>query len=353
MLRVGIIGAGSISQSHIKAYKLNKDVKVCAISDINYERAKLLADEYDIGYACEDYRKILNDKSIDAVSIVTPTFTHKNIVIESLRSGKHVLCEKPPAINADEARECIDASRHSGKVLMYGFVCRFRKQTEYLKEYIDSGKMGRIVSAEAVRIRRCDCISGWFLNKAKAGGGPLMDAAIHELDSALYLMGYPKPKVVLGFTSDVNKDLPDKIQGKKSGWISADKSIYDRDVENVASGYIVFENGSSLFVKASTVLNTVKEETYIDICGEKSGARIGGGVPGKELQMLELTEDCYFKESYPFIDSADIFQAEINHFYDCCINKAICLCKHDEVISLMEILDAIYTSAETGEAIRF
>lgn len=353
MLVIGIIGAGSISDFHIKPYLANENCRIKAIADLNIELATEKAKKYNIEKVYSDYKDILNDDEIDAVSIVTPTFTHKNIVIEAIKSGKHILCEKPPALNAEETRECAELAKKSNRLLMYAFVCRFRSQVEYMKNYIDAGKMGKIISGEAIRTSLCQKSGGWFLNKSHSGGGPLIDVVIHEIDSILYLMGYPKPKSVLGFTSDVNKDLPSSIKGFEKGWVSADKNRYERDVENVASGYITFENGSYLFVKTSSVLNVVKEERFMDICGEKAGVRMEPDNPGSELKLVELTEDHYIREVIPKIENINAYKGEIDHFVDCCINGTECICKPDEAVQLMEIIDAIYKSAETGEVVVF
>ena len=251
-MNIGIIGAGSICEYHIGAYLNNKNCVVKAIADVNIENAKFRAEQFNIENVYDDYKKLLENDEIDAVSILTPTFTHKQIIIDALKKGKNVLCEKPPALSAEETKECCEDAKECGSFLMFGFVCRFRSQMQYMKKLADEGKLGRPISGEAVRMHRCDHTNGWFLNKSKAGGGPLIDAVIHELDAVLYLMGYPQPKSVHGFTSDVNKDLPQKVQGEKNGWMSADNTSYERDVENVASGFITFENGAYVFVKTTT-----------------------------------------------------------------------------------------------------
>lgn len=353
MLNIGIIGAGSISEYHIGPYLNTGKCRVKAIADINIDFAEKRAKQFGIEDVYSDYRELLKDESIDAVSIVTPTFTHKEIMTEAIKAGKHILCEKPPALNAQETKECCELAKKSDKVIMYGLVCRFGSHLQFLKEYADSGKMGKIMTVEAQRIERCSQINGWFTNKKMSGGGPLIDAVIHELDSALYVMGYPKPKVVVGYTSDINKDLPSRIKGSNSGWMPADTSLkVTRDVENVASGYVTFENGSTLFVKTSTVLNTVSQGTFVEFCGEKAGAILRPFTAGNELELMDTSEN-YIREFKPLLDKKDIFQEQISHFVDCCTNGTKCMSTLDEVVRLMEIIDAIYKSAETGMPVIF
>lgn len=354
MLKIGIIGAGTISDNHINAYKAHPECEVKAIADVNFDLAVKKSKAHGIERVYADYREILSDAEIDAVSIATPSFTHKQIAIDAIKAGKHVLSEKPPALNADEVREIKAASENSDKVLMFGFICRFRNQVQYLKEYIDAGKMGRILCAEAARVSRCSQLRGWFVNKSKSGGGPLIDGNIHEIDSILYLMGYPKPKTVLGFTSDMNNTLPDRIKGKSGGYRSSDTNVYERDVETFAKALVTFENGACLSIKTSSVLNAVAPSTYMDISGEKAGARMEPWVADKTLTMLELTDDNYMREVKPElinIAGAELWQKQISHFVDCCMGRSECICKISEAVSLMEIIDAIYNSAKLGKAV--
>ena len=170
MKRIGIIGAGAIADAHLSAFKSNTGCSVVAITDINRPLAEKRAEEYGIKKVYGSYEELLGDPEIDAVSIVTPTFTHTDIVIDALKSGKDVLCEKPPALTADEVRKCKETADECGKLLMYAFVCRFRPQVKFLKEYVDSGKMGKFVYAEAARIYRSMGFNGWFCDKNKSGG---------------------------------------------------------------------------------------------------------------------------------------------------------------------------------------
>lgn len=350
MLKVGIIGAGHISESHIKAYQANGNCEIKAIADLNLKNAQERAKEFGIEKAYSDYRDLLKDESIDAVSIATPTFTHKGIVIDALNSGKHILCEKPPALNADEVRECVEVAKKSGKLLMYAFALRFRAQTQYLKKYVEAGKMGAFVSAECVRVERCSGSQGWFANRSK-GGGTLRDGCIHELDNILYIMGYPKPKMIVANQSFINRDLP-KTLGDE-GWKSYDTNTYDNDTESSIEGFIVLDNGASIHVKASCVLNIIHEDRFLEISGEKAGARIERGIAGShDLKLVEIGDNC-FVENVPLLEKKSPFPEQINHFVDCCLNETECICKPEEAVMLMQIIYAMYESADTGKPIIF
>lgn len=350
-LNVGIIGAGSISMKHLTHYSQNPNVNLIAISDLNEALAKERAEEYGLRYYATDYKALLADSSIDAVSVATPTFTHTRIVIDALRAGKHVLCEKPPALNAQEAEQCAEVAKETGKLLMYGLVCRFGTETQYLKEKVAQGIFGKILYAEASRVGRCSQLKGWFVDKSKAGGG-MLDATIHEVDACLDLMGYPKPVSVLGYTNYVNRDLPQRVKGMVEYYQSSDVNTYERSVESMAAALVTFENGACLHIKSGAIMNSVNTGAFMDITAEKAGARFNRF--GKELKMLELKEDGSFEEYIPsFPDRKVAFQEEIDHFVDCCLNGTPCIISPEQCVQLMKIMDACYKSAETGKPIIF
>ena len=233
---------------------------------------------------------------------------------------------------------------------MYGFVLRFSKEIMYLKDAVDSGKMGDIYYAEASRLSRCNRIGGWFIRKERSGGGALIDGAIHEIDSALYLMGYPEVKSVRGYTTRINEDLPEKVKGLGEYWISSDKNKYERSVESFASGYVNFKNGACLYVKASWVLNTLREGKRVEIFGTKSGVEL----TGEGIRMVTVEDNGYFTEASPVLkDEVDIFAGEINHFVDCIKGNCEPICKPEQGTAIMKIITAIYESAEKGEEIVF
>ncbi len=347
---VAVIGAGTIAKRHLNSYNAIPGVTVAAICDLNEALAQSLAREFGIARVCTDYREILADPTVEAVSIATPTFTHGKIVGEALAAGKHVLCEKPPALTYEEALQNEEAAKKAGKVLMYGFVVRFRQENQLLKRFIEEGRMGEIYYAEASRMENCSNLGGWFRDKSKSGGGCLMDAAIHQLDLLLWLMGYPKIQSVRGFTSDVNKDLPERICGLKGGYTAASNTAIPRTIESFATGYITFEGGKNLIIKAAHIANTPNPGTRYELLGDKGGVSCQGG----ELKFLTVDPSNYFVSSQPVITEApNHFELEIRHFLDCCNGQAQCIPNAHEGAEIVRILCAIYESAETGNEILF
>lgn len=349
MVRIGIIGAGNIALRHLEACRAMDDVSVVAICDLNRELAQSRADEYGIPQVYTDHHALLADPQIDAVSIVTPTFTHGSLVAEALRAGKHVLCEKPPALTYEEALANEQLAKEQGKLLMYGFVCRFHSMYAWLKDYIDAGNVGEIYYAEAYRMQQCSQIGGWFRDKEKCGGGQMMDAAIHQLDILLYYMGYPKVKSIRGYTSYVNKELPDRIQDVNAGYVSVDNQRIPRTVESFASAYITFEGNKNLFIKAAQVANTLNPGTQLELLGDRGGICFGHD----GIQLLTIEDNQFVKTKADVPDENNHFAVEIRNFVDSCQGKADCISPAWHGTQIMRILNSIYESAETGNEIVF
>lgn len=347
-LRVGLIGLGTMSKLHFDAYKSNPQVEVTALCDINRQRLEEKAELWGISQIYEDVEKLLAIKDIDAVSIITSTNTHAPITIAALNAGKHVLCEKPPAVNAREAHEMKAAADRSGKLLMFGLCFRFTEKVEIMKEFINAGTLGEIYYAKAGWLRRCGSPGGWFTNKIISGGGPLMDIGVHVMDAAMYVMGSPKPVSVYGMTY-ARLGSRANIKGK-SWYRAADHSENVFNTEDIALAVIKFENGASLFVETSFVSNIKADVKYLEFFGDKAGAKLE---PGFEIFG---EQNNYLVDIKPVIDDDTIdweksIHREITHFVDCVTNGTKCKSPAEDAIKVMSIIDTIYKSSETGMVI--
>ena len=347
-LKVGIIGAGTLSTFHMNAYKNNPDVEIIAVCDSNIERAMGRAAEYEVKEYYGDYAKMLEKAEIDAVSVITSNNTHTPITIAALEAGKHVLCEKPPALNAAGAKAMEEAAAKAGKLLMYGFVRRFAENVQLLKNSIEKGALGEIYYVKAGVLRRCGNPGGWFANKEISGGGPLIDVGVHLIDLAVYLMGSPRPVEVLG---TVSSKIGNRGNIKGVSWYkAADFTTSRNTVEDFASALIKFDNGASLFVETSWAMNIRTAASYMDVFGNKGGAKLE---PSLEIYS-EL--DDYMVDISPVLDSNGFdmehsFQAELNHFIHCALNGVKCICPARDGTTVMKIVDAVYRSAELGKSV--
>ena len=175
--KIGIIGAGGMLQYHAAGFKAG-GAELVAVCDMNATAASEAAETYGISKVYSDSQKMLDElEDLDGVSIITPNRTHCPLALQALRAGKHVFCEKPPALNAQEVSEMKKAADERGKTLMFNFNNRARPESYALRRYIEAGEVGRINSAQAKWIRRTGIpgFGGWFTNKELSGGGPLID----------------------------------------------------------------------------------------------------------------------------------------------------------------------------------
>jgi len=352
-LRVGVIGTGSLAEYHLNSYKNNPAVEITALCDINKERARKKADIFGAKEIYDDYEEMFKSKNIDAVSVITWNNTHAPITIAALEAGKHVLCEKPPALNAEEASRMKQAAEKKGKLLMYGFVRRFAQNTQVLKSFMDSGELGEIYYIKTGYLRRCGNPGGWFANKEISGGGPLIDLGVHIIDLAMYLMGKPKPVSVFGNTSykvGNPANIKDVTNYKSADFKTEQNISVKNTVEDFANALIKFDNGASLYVETSWTMHIKSNIAYMDIFGSKGGAKL-------EPQLEIYSEkNNYMIDIQPVVSSSSFdfdkaFSAEIDHFVDCIMNGTPCICPAEDGLTIMKILDAIYKSAETGKLI--
>lgn len=145
-IRVGIIGLGKIAQvRHIPEYLANPDAELYGFFDLNFERAKELADKYH-GKAYETYQDMLADPTIEAISVCTANHVHAEITIAALKAGKHVLCEKPMAVTPEECEEMVATAEATGKYLMIGQNQRLAKAHTMAKELIAKGEIGKVLT---------------------------------------------------------------------------------------------------------------------------------------------------------------------------------------------------------------
>ena len=200
-IKVAVVGTGGISNQHINAYLKNDNVELYALCDINEEVLRRAGEKYKIDRLFTDEAEMLKSlPEIDAVSVCTWNSAHAPCTIMALRAGKDVLCEKPMALNAKEAQEMLDTAKACGRKLMIGFVRRFGNDTAVMQDFINDGVLGEIYYAKANYLRRNGNPGGWFGDKKRSGGGPLIDLGVHVIDLTRYLMGNPKPVSVYGAT---------------------------------------------------------------------------------------------------------------------------------------------------------
>ncbi|BBH24562.1 oxidoreductase [Paenibacillus baekrokdamisoli] len=347
-LKVAVIGAGSISDEHLKSYQNHPDVEIYAVCDLNEERAKRKGAQYGASKIYVSYQELLADKEIDAVSVCTWNLSHAEISIAALDAGKHVLVEKPLCKTVEQALLMQDAVKRSGKLLQVGFVRRYDANVQMLRSFSEKGDFGEIYYAKASSIRRLGNPGGWFADVERSGGGPLIDIGVHMIDLCWYMMGRPKVKSVSGNTY---RKLGNRAHIQNlSYYKAADWDPNLNTVEDLANALIRFENGASLFVDVSFSLHIKEDEGSVKLYGDKGGYVIDPSISITTENHNTIVSIVPQVDHQGFHgDSA--FQNEINHFVSCVQTGRQPLSPVEDGVEMMKILCGIYESAAMGKEV--
>jgi predicted dehydrogenase len=340
---VGIIGAGGIARgAHIPGYKKLSHVNIVAVSDPVEAAREGVARDFDIANTYADFREMLKRDDIHAVSVTTPNFLHAEATIAALEAGKHVLCEKPLAMNAKEGEAMCEAARRTGMKLMCGFNNRFNPRIQMMKRFAESGAFGDMYYTRAQALRRRG-IPGWgmFINKEKNGGGPLIDIGVHVLDAALHVLGFPKPIAVSGQTYQKFGKRKD-VLGLMGQW-----DYKNFTVEDFAAALIRFEGGATLTLESSFVANLENDVFSFQIFGDKGGA---------QYEPLKM----YAEQNKTLLDITPVHlprdvqthHEEMKSFIESVMNDTPVFTPGEEALQVTRIIDAIYESSDKGREVR-
>ncbi|MDR2569482.1 MAG: Gfo/Idh/MocA family oxidoreductase [Oscillospiraceae bacterium] len=350
---IAVIGCGSIANNaHIPSYMAHPECEILYFCDIIPERAKAAVEKFGCGKAVTDYREILKDNAVDAVSVCTPNNVHAPISIDFLRAGKHVLCEKPAARTYTEALEMQKACHETGNILIIGVVSRFRQGVNRIKKLIDAGELGEVYQLYASfrGHRSIPGLGGAFTTKEIAGGGVLIDWGVHFLDLMMYCTGDPMPKSVSGHAHSVlGKKMNEYAYADM--WAGPPDFSGTYDVDDFVTA-IIKTKGPVITLNGAWAQNIGVDEMYIDFLGDKAGIRFQYNEPFILYSQKDgaLTETAF---TYSGTELDVSFQAEIDAFIRS-IKTGEKLPSHiDSVIITAQIMQAIYDSSETGKEIVF
>ncbi len=351
-IKIGIIGTGKVSALfHMPGYRACDDVEVVACSDISLERAQAFANEFEIPNAYDDYIKMLESEKLDAVSVCTPNYAHADPTIAALRAGVHVLCEKPIATNSNSAALMVATAHETGKMLTVGHHMRFMPSAQFLKKIIVNGELGQIYYGRSHALRR-RLVPGWgqFHIKSKSGGGPLIDIGVHALDLIVWLMGSPTAVTVSGSVYTKFGHRPDFY----NPYGTYRREEYD--VEDFASAFIRFDNGSSLMLEASWATHLKEEEAFPQvILGDQGGAEL---IPFSKppaatpLRILKSRDEALIDIIPSGLPEVKPHTEEIKYWCSCLRGENDVLVKAEESLNIQRVLDAIYLSSEIGAEVK-
>ncbi len=338
-LNVGIIGAGMIAHgAHAEAFRAVKGVKVLAAADVDQRRLAAFARKYGIPRTSTHYDDLVADDELHAVSVAGPVFIHAPATIAALQAGKHVLCEKPMALNAEEAEAMVDAAKRAKRKLQVYYRKRFGAEAVMAQRLIDRGRLGRVYFARTLFLRwrgrpgfdrNMKAFGTWFTRKQLAGGGPLMDLGGYDIDLTMGLMGFPKALSVSGVTfREIDQD-----RARREG----------ADVEDLALAIIRLAGGRAIYLETSFA-------GHID---EPNNTWLWGSKAGLQLRPLTLFTSVREQKRAKAVDcSRTRTITPVRQFVDAIRrNKPLAVGSGQQALVVARIQDAIYRSAALGREV--
>jgi len=246
-LGFGLIGAGDIVRKRVApALRDSPLCRFAAVARAHADLAAAFAEEFGAAAAYASEHDLLNDPGVDAVYIATPVDLHAPQTIAAAEAGKHVLCEKPMALDTSECDQMIDACRSNGVKLGIAYYRHFYPVVDRIKRALASGEIGKAVFGQVNAFERFDLPRdhprAWFLDKTRAGGGPMFDFGCHRIEVLMNLLG-----AVRG------------VDGRMSN------VLFDRDVEDTAVAVLRFDAGAFGLICVSHA--TQESQDTLDIFG--------------------------------------------------------------------------------------
>ncbi|MGY4107401.1 Gfo/Idh/MocA family protein [Aeromonas encheleia] len=341
-LKVALIGGGQIAEKvHAAYYATRKELELVAVVDSDLTRAQAFAERNGVARFYADSEEMYRAERPDIVSICTPNKLHCDHVLQALSHGCHVMCEKPPAMSAEEADRMRQAARQAQKVLAYDFHHRFAADTQLLRQQVAAGTLGEVYVTNIQAVRRCG-VPGWgvFTDKQQQGGGPLIDIGIHMLDAAMYVLGFPEVKQVSAHM--FQKIGTKKSSGQFGNWDPQRFTVEDSlfaTLELKSGGILRLETSFALNVKPQSVMN-------VEFCGDKAGATLFPAhiYTDEDGQLLTLCQ----REKADEARHHKSMQAFVNRV----LGEDVDIADAEQGYIIQRLVGALYQAAEEGRTVQ-
>ena len=338
-VKIGIIGLG-MGRIHLESYLQAPGAKIVGLADLDEERLRQNKSKAPEARAYTQAEEMLREEKPDLVSVALPNFLHEKMTVAALEAGAHVLCEKPMSMNVESALRMRDKADACGKSLFINFSKRFSPVAQTAKSLVEDGALGPVYHAYCQWTRRNGIpgFGGWFGQKDKSGGGPLIDLGVHELDQVLWLMGKAKPATVSGMAHYRRGLEMARQQGKTF------------DVEDFATGFIRTDNGASILFEVSWEGYQVRKEQHaLRLHGEKGSLETAPGPHGD--YSLHLCHDVagHAFNSVPLRQEPTLSSYET--LVQCLLEDRPFPATAEDGIRIQIILDALYESATSGREV--
>jgi predicted dehydrogenase len=333
-LKVGVVGL-NMGSGHVQTYRKLPDAELIAICDNDAAWLHHCRTQWETPHAFTDYRELFALPELDAVSIALPTTLHAPATLAALEAGKHVLVEKPMALDADEAESMAAAAARASRTLMISHNQRFTPDALYLQRAIESGLLGDVYAVRTLWRRPMGQLAApiahratgsyrrnWF-NEADQGGGVARDLGSHMIDLALWFLGFPEPAEIAGCAytmagpqSEAHRDFP-------------------CDADDHTVGLVRFGNGASLQIEVSFGQHIDKESIVTEVFGTQGGAR---REPGQPLRLFGSTCGAYTTVEPRLASGGQSAQAE---FVASILEGRPPLVTPEQGIAVMRVIDAL------------
>ena len=322
MLKVGMVGMGGISRSHTTSWAQIPEVKVTAVCDIRPEKAEE-ASKVTGGRAYVDFDEMLEKEELDILDICLPTYLHADFAVKALNRGIHVLSEKPVSLKREDVRRIYDAAKKNGCRFMVVQVLRFWREYEVLKNAIDTGCYGKLLSGNMSRLGNTPAWSwdNWMRDPERSGLVPF-DLHIHDLDFLIYALGKPKKAICHRAKTDV-QDYFQVVYEYPDFFICTEAAWYEGSYPFQASFRFQFEKALM----------------------EYRGGTLTTYLTNGEKQTLEAEKDANVNGIN--LPATNGYFNEIRYFTDCVLAGKDCdKVKPEELECVLDLIDIIDGKAE-------
>lgn len=345
-LRCGVIGTGGIGFDHLHSLTTCHRAAAVALAEVNPQRAREASARHNIPRSYTDYRELLEQPDIDAVTIALPNHLHAPVAIEALKARKHVLVEKPMALSAKEAAKLIETAKAMKRTLMVGQNLRFNRHTQQAKGLLDRGDLGDVYHARGFWLRRAGIprVGSWFTQKKLSGGGCIVDLGSHLIDVALHLM---KEFDVATVSAQTHAKFGPRGLGEMD-WGRSEidpKKIFD--VEDYAVVLLRLKSGRSINLEVGWACfqSTDSREYGLDLLGSNAGLSL------YPLKLYRNTLDG--QETIQFNPGkTPLPEDRIHHFVHSILDGKKNAVPPEESLRVQQVLDAIYESASSRKEVR-
>lgn len=332
--RVGyaIVGIGKLSAEElIPAARISKNAYIAALVTSEEDKGEAFARAFDLTaddvYSYDEFEQLSERDDVEAVYIVLPNSLHLEYVRRAAAMGKHILCEKPLGMDADEAQAMVAACQKAKVLLMTAYRCQYTPEHWAARDAVQDGKIGDVRLLQSVHVQVEDDPSAWRLKKDLAGGGPLVDIGIYSVNIIRFVLGR-EPEWVFAHQFQLPKDARFK------------------EVETSVSVMLGFEHGVTATIQTSyDALKT----TSLRVMGNKGSVLMEPAFTYDSLSLTVATEEGDFQPRFPEYDQ---FSLEFDHFATCIRQGKTPWTPGEEGVQDHIVMDAIYESARSGEVVR-